>query len=211
MRCHPPQPLARACACRQALQRPLRPARCARRRAHRQCTGSVSAARTTANATRTERDGPSVRWSEGWGSAETAAAAVGGARGGCEACTHAPVRFLALGAHLTRAAAAGGGEVADGGNIGGGDRREVDRRGAVVGRSRAVLGRTAHAYRHTGARQNRADGRGEGRVRALWAHLRVLRGRPPARPTPPGGDTNTVTERPHTERPTGRSSALTHC
>ena len=58
----------------------------------------------------------------GWGSAEAAAAAAGGARGGCEACTNAPVRFFALGTHLTRAAAAGGGEVAEGGNVSGGDR-----------------------------------------------------------------------------------------
>jgi hypothetical protein len=113
-----------------------------RQRPCRRLVGGTSAARTTASAARTRRARPCVAWTVSWGSAEAAAAAVGGARGGCEACTHTPVRFFARSAHLARVAAAGGGEVAEGGDVGGGDRGDEWHRTGAVGPSRGVLGGT---------------------------------------------------------------------
>ena len=81
-----------------------------------------------------------MAWTLGWGSAEATAAAVGGARGGCEACTHAPVRFFATCAHLARVVAAGAEEAAEGGDGRCSDRKEGGHRLGAVARSRAALG-----------------------------------------------------------------------
>ena len=83
-----------------------------------------------------------MRWSEGWDRAKAAAAALGGARGGCKARTHASLRFLARGAHLARAVAAGREEASEGGDGGAGHRTDEGRRAGAVDPSRGDLGRT---------------------------------------------------------------------
>ena len=141
-RCGPPRLPERSCGGARTPQRPLQRPRGARWRPYRRLAGGASAACTTASAARTRRVRPCAAWTLGLGSAEIAAAAVGGARGGCEACAHAPVRFLPRGAHLARATTAGGGEVVEGGDVGGGDRGDGGRRAGAVGPPRGDLAGT---------------------------------------------------------------------
>ena len=96
----------------------------------------------------------------GLGSAEAAAAAVGDAHGGWEACTHARVRFF----HVARTSLEQSRRAAE--------RPPRVKTAVVVTAGKVPVGSVpslarapcsvapAHAHRHTGARQKRADGSG---------------------------------------------------
>ena len=84
-RCRRPRRPVRTCGGARTPQRLLQRSGGARWWSCRRLAGGASVAPTTASAARTRRVRPCAAWTLGRGSAETAAAAEGGAQGGCKA------------------------------------------------------------------------------------------------------------------------------
>ena len=84
-RCRRPRRPVRTCGGARTPQRLLQRPGGARWWSCRRLAGGASVAPTTASAARTRRVRPCAAWTLGRGSAETAAAAEGGAQGGCKA------------------------------------------------------------------------------------------------------------------------------